>query len=165
VRKRSKYRPKPIIRNPVGYVIENIQTIASYGPYLRNMHIVNHGAMRALVRGEASRGDMDILIAMNNIVEALWRKGVGREYTDVITDGNKTLKTVAQRFSAQGRVTLYAKEIEALNALMELHDAQMDVITVKDMLDAVEYIKREVAQGRAERIIQTKGETECSPPN
>ncbi len=153
MRKRSRYRPKPQYANPVEAVLEKLMPVRAHTTYLLDLKIRNHGSMAALMRGQATSADMGNLIAMNNIVEALFRLGFGREYEHVMVNGYKTLKEVGRRFLLDKRVTLYAHEINALNLHMELHDAQMEVITVQDMDKAIALVNKEVASGKTERII------------
>jgi len=47
------------------------------------------------------------------------------------------------------RFTPTGVEIQALNTLMELHDAQMEVITVKTMDEAIRNAKMQIMQKRA----------------
>lgn len=154
MRKRSAYRPKPRLVNPLAYVLESLQPVAMHDSFLMDLKIKNHAAMALLVRGQATRVDMDTLIAMSNITEALWRAGFGREYDEVMREGRAALLEVARRGSETNRFIVRAAEMNALNTLMELHDAQMDVITVKDMERAVQLVRSEIANRRATPIIQ-----------
>jgi len=154
VRKRSKYRPKPVLANTIGFVLEGMQPAANVdGVVVLDLQVQEvAAAIDALRRGEATKAQMDTLIAMNNMTEALFRMGFGTEYGAVVAEGYSTMKEVCCRFARDGRVTLYPRELIALNAHLELHDAQMDVITVKDVERAVNMITQEVAQKRAFRI-------------
>jgi uncharacterized small protein (DUF1192 family) len=155
MRKRSRYRPKPQFANPVAAVLEKLTPVSAHSTYLLDLKIKNHGAMAALMRGEANKDDLSNLIAMNNIIEALCRMGFGTQYKEMAQAGHATMLEVSRRFvNGGGRVTLYAHEIRALNDHMELHDAQMEVITVQDLDRAIAYIKKEVARGNAQRIIE-----------
>jgi len=51
---------------------------------------------------------------------------------------------------------LKSTEMNALNLVMELHDAQMDLITIKDMDKAVELVKEEFRQRKMRSIVETK---------
>ena len=146
MRKRSKYRPKGLIMNPIAYVMESMTPVAKHDNFLIDLKIKNHGAMTALTTGQAVRADIDALIAMSNICEALFRMGFGREYNDVVRQGSDALYAVGKRGAETGRFILRADEMTALNTLMELHDAQMDVITIKDMEKACQIVDREFAQ-------------------
>ena len=145
MRKRSKYKPKGIIANPVAYVLESLVPVAKHESYLLDLKIKNSEAMRCLLRGEATRHDMDILIAMSNITEALYQLGFGKEYGDVCVGGREALIGIAHRAVQLGRFTPTGPEITKLNLLMELHDAQMDVINIKDMENALAYAKKRFA--------------------
>ena len=146
MRKRSKYRPKGLILNPIAYVMESMTPVAKHDSYLIDLKIKNHSAMATLTQGKATRQDIDVLIPMGNICEALFRMGFGTEYKDVIHAGLDALHAVGRRGWQTGRFILRAEEMTALNTLMELHDAQMDVITIKDMEKACQIVDREFAQ-------------------
>lgn len=149
MRKRSKYRPKGVRLDTIGYVMESIKPVASHNSYLLDLKIKNSEAMVALMQGSATRADMDTLIAMSNIVEALYRLGFGKEYMDVAIDGREALLQIVHRAVEIKRFVPTAEQIKALHALMDLHDAQMDVITIKDMERALALAKTELANKRA----------------
>lgn len=135
---RKKYRPKTTIADPVGFVLEGLRPLRQQDNYLLNLKVVNHGAMRQLIRGLASLDDLNSLMAMSNATVALISLGIGREYADVAERGVAALRAVTERAMASERVTLYAQEITALNEYLELHDAQLDVITVADLSRAID---------------------------
>ena len=149
MRKRSKYRPKGILQNPVAYVIESMTPVAQHDSYLLDLRIKNSEAMVALLRGEATKRDMDTLIAMSNITEALWHLGFGVEYKEVAVEGRVAILNIAHRAVTTKRFVPTGEQIKALQTLMELHDAQMDVITVKDMERALAYAREQMRQKRA----------------
>ena len=103
----------------------------------------------ALMRGSAVKGDMDTLIAMSNIVEALYQLGFGAEYKDVAIDGREALLQIIHRAVEIKRFVSTAEQVKALQDLMELHDAQMDVITIKDMERALEFANTQFVNKRA----------------
>lgn len=154
MRKRSKYRPKGIIMNPIAYVMESMTPVAKHDNFLIDLKIKNHGAMTALTTGQAVRADIDTLIAMSNICEALYRMGFGREYQDVVRQGSDALYAVGRRGAETGRFILRADEMTALNTLMELHDAQMDVITIKDMEQAFKIVDAEYRARKMRPIVE-----------
>ena len=157
MRKRSKYRPKGVFLNPVAYVLESMTPVAQHNNFLVDLKIRNHMAMKSLTQGQATRADMDDLIAMGNAVEALYRMGFGKDYDSVVADGIHALLDVARRGAANGnRFILNAKEMNALNNMMELHDAQMEIITVRDMENAMKLMHKEWAAGKMTPIVRTK---------
>lgn len=149
MRKRSKYRPKGVRLDTIGYVMESLKPVAYHESYLLDLKIKNSEAMVSLLQGRATKSDMDILIAMSNIVESLWHLGFGAEYKDVAVDGREAILNIVHRAVTTKRFVPTGEQIKALQTLMELHDAQMDVITIKDMERALAYAHEQLRQKRA----------------
>ena len=143
MRKRSKYRPKPILQNPLGYVLESMTPIAKHESVLVDLKVKNHYAMAMLTQGKATKAEIDVLIAAVNMTEALFRLGFGTDYRKEVSAGLDALLQVARRGAETDRFILRADEMKALNEVMELHDAQLDVITIKDMEDGIKIVNRE----------------------
>ena len=156
MRKRSKYRPKGIIRDPINYAITSVQPITKYGSHILDVKIKNHGAMNALLYGKATQQDMDVLICMANVVEALYRLGFGKEYKDVVSKGLEALYQIGTRGMPTNTFVCKLPEVAAMNELMELHDAQMDVITVRDMEKALDLVQREHRLKKMRKLGETK---------
>jgi hypothetical protein len=141
MRKRSKYRPKPVLVNPLGYVLESMTPVTKHDGFLLDLKIKNSEAMYALMHGSATKADMDILIAMSNMTEALHQMGFGKEYQDVCVGGRFAILSIVDRAGKHGRFTPTGPEIQLLNTLMELHDAQMDIVTIRDIEKALALVK------------------------
>ena len=141
VRKRSKYRPKGVIMDPMAYVKESLSPVEA--SYLLALRIRNHAAMMALTQGKATRDDIDLMIAMANMTEALYRMGLGRDYAEEVRQGLDALYEVGRRGASNYKFVLRANEMGALNTLMELHDAQMDIATVGDVDRALRMVREE----------------------
>jgi hypothetical protein len=141
----------------VAYVLESMTPVTQHSNFLVDLKIRNHMAMTAITQGRATRAEMDDIIAMGNAVEALYRMGFGKEYDEVVADGIHAILSVARRGAANGnRFILTAPEMNALNNLMELHDAQMEIITVRDMENATKLIRKEKEAGKMTPIVRTK---------
>ena len=154
MRKKSKYRPKPVLTNPLAYVLESLTPVSMHDNFLLDLKIKNHAALTALTQGRATRQDVDTLIQMANVTEALYRMGFGTEYKDVVKEGMDALLAVGRRGATTDRFVLKATEMSALNTIMELHDAQMDVIVVKDMENAIKLVRGELYAGRFNPIVR-----------
>jgi hypothetical protein len=152
MRKRSKYRPKPMLQDPLNFVLESITPVAQHDSYLVDLKIKNHDALTALTKGMATRKGIDTLIQAVNIVEALYRLGFGRDYFPEVRAGLNALYEVGVRGAESGRFVLKASEMDALNMVMELHDAQLEVITVKDMDKAIGLVTKEFLQKKMRAI-------------
>jgi hypothetical protein len=137
----------------MGYVLESFTPIAKLDRYFVDLKIKNHLALNNLTKGVAMRDDIDTLIQSVNIVEALYRMGFGREYADDVRAGLDALHTVGVRGVATGRFILKSEEMNALNVIMELHDAQLEVITLKDMENAIKLVNEELRQKKMRPIV------------
>ena len=156
MRKRSKYRPKGVRPDAIGYVIESMKPVVAHESFAVDLRLANHLSLTMLTQGKATRKDMDVLISALNITESLWRLGYGREYRNVVDAGLRALRSVGGRGLAANKFILNAEEMAAINEAMELHDAQLDVITVKDMENALKIVHEEMRTKRATRIKEVK---------
>ena len=145
MKKRSKYRPRRVLLDTMAFVQESLTPVAKHDNYLLDLKIVNSMAMASLMKGTATKRDMDVLVAMSNIVEALYELGFGRQYQDVATEGRYAILSIVYRAVERLRFVPTGEDIKRLNTLMELHDAQMDAITIADMERAISLAKRRIA--------------------
>lgn len=153
MRKRNKkYKPKGVIVDTMSWVKSGLKPIAETGDAITVLKLRNHGAMAALTKGEATRQDLDILISCMNITEAYWRMGFGTEYKEIVSAGLAALRSVGKRGIESSRFILKADEMAALNEAMELHDAQLEASTVKEMERALDIVTQEIKHKRATPI-------------
>ena len=145
MKKRSKYRPRRVLLNTMAFVQESLTPVALNDTYLLDLKIVNSMAMASLMKGTATKRDMDVLVAMSNIVEALYELGFGRQYQDVATEGRYAILSIVYRAVERLRFVPTGEDVKRLNTLMELHDAQMDAITIVDMERAISLAKRRIS--------------------
>ena len=145
MKKRSKHRPRRVLLDTMAFVQESLTPVALHDTYLLDLKIVNSMAMASLMKGTATKRDMDALVAMSNIVEALYELGFGRQYQDVATEGRYAILRIVYRAVERLRFVSTGEDIKRLNTLMELHDAQMDAITIADMERAISLAKRRIA--------------------
>lgn len=154
MRKRSSYRPKPQLPNPVAWIINGFKPISQSG--IVNVQIKNHNAIDALRKGIADREDIDTIIEALNIAEALQRLGIGDEYKDELRSAQDALYAVSKRgVDREYRFVLKAQELTAINLGMEIHDAQIEVTTVEQMEKAIDIVKSEIKNRKA-RVIMEK---------
>ena len=155
MRKRSNYRPRPKLVNPVTYVIEGLTPVKDYDSYLIDLKIKNHGAMTALTRGQADKDQIEFLINMSNAAQALCMMGFKQEYLELILDGSDALFEVGRRGAKTGSFVLKAEEMNALNLLMQVHDEQLELITVKDMGKVNEIVLKKLRSKHRRKMKET----------
>ena len=156
MRKKSKYRPKHVLLNPMGFVLESLSPVRSHTSFMVDLKIKNHAALDSLTKGVATRNDIDMLITMGNMTEAFARMGFGADYSEVVKGGLLSLRAVGKRGAESGRFILKAAEMTALNEFMELHDAQMEVVTLRDMDEAIALVREEFRLKKMTPILEKK---------
>lgn len=155
MRKKSKYKPKGIRTDAVNWVLAGLKPFASVD-VSTNLRIKNHDAMDTLRRGDATRADIDVLIGTFNMCEAYMRlrPELGADWADEIKAGLDALHAVGKRGVESGRFILKASELVAMNLVMEIHDAQLDNTTVKDMELAMDIVSAEYRAKRMRPIVE-----------
>lgn len=150
MRKRSKYRPKPVYLNAFQRAIEGVRPIGEEHPgYLVELQIKTHEAMRALTHGGATKVDMDRIIATANIMEAFRLMGVCTPLSDEIAAGRRAVIDICVRAVKAQRFVPTGPEMLALNTLMELHDELLPHITTAQMEEGIELAKKIIRKGDA----------------
>jgi hypothetical protein len=134
--------------------MNGFKTVSQAG--IVNVQIKNHQAIDALRKGVADREDIDTIIAALNIAEALQRLGIGDEYKDDLRAAQDALYGVSKRgIDREYRFVLKGQELAAINLGMEIHDAQLEVTTIKHMEDALDMVISEIKNRKA-RVIMEK---------
>jgi len=148
---RKKYRPKPIRMDNMAFVQAGIRPFETL-PAGTTLRLKNHDALNNLRMGTASRSDMDMLIAASNIAEAMRRMGKGTDWQEELKAGHNALLAVARRGVSAMHFVMTGPELQALNLMMDIHDAQLDACTVQDVENAIDLVTEELKHKRATRI-------------
>jgi hypothetical protein len=152
VRKRSKYKPRPVLTDPVAYVVESSTPLVDHGTYVIDWKLKNHMAMETLMKGMAGKPHLDTVVAARNVTEGLMVTLGGADVDGTLARSGAALMDVCDRANAGKGTTLRAPEMQALRDLMSLHDELLDVVTVGQMERAIAYIRKEIRAGRAEQL-------------
>lgn len=155
MRKRSKYRPKAQLTDPLTWVLAGLRPVLTATEVMDNVRIKNHLAMRCIVEGTATRKDMDVLIEAFNITEALARvdPALGRDWAEEIKTGQDALLAMGKRGVSLGdRFVFTGAELNAANTVMELHDAQLERCTVAQMEKAIGEVVKDIKNKKARAI-------------
>jgi hypothetical protein len=149
---RKAYKRKRNLQDPVGHLLQGMRPVREHTAAMLQVQIGHSAAMNSLMTGGASRYEMDALISMSNIVEALCGMGFGSEYKEESIAGREAIIRIAQRAASIERFAPAGPDIIALNALMDLHDAQMEVIGVADIERAIDTVNAKIARGHTTRL-------------
>lgn len=153
MRKRSKYRPKPIRVDVMDYVKSGLKKFDDVSVAV-DLRIRNHHAMEELRLGRATKDDIDIIIGAFNMVEgfARLRPEFGADWSTEIRAGQDALLAMSRRGVPTGKFICKADELVAMNLVMEIHDAQLDQATVKDLEQAMDIVKEDFRTKRMRAV-------------
>jgi hypothetical protein len=153
MRKRSKYKPKGVRLDNMAWVQSGLRRVEDVSASA-TIKIRNHDAMNTLRLGNATKVEIDIIIAALNIAEALARRGVGSDWLPELRAAQDHLLALARR-GLKSRFIVRADELTALNLAMEIHDAQLEAVTVKQLETAMEFVTETVRLKKARPIVET----------
>jgi len=155
VKKRSKYRPRKVFSDPVAWVINGFKPISSTGEAV-NLKIKNHQALFDVTKGDGERQSVDILIAAMNMAEALHiiNPELGKEYAPEIKAAQDAIFNMAKRGIEKGKFLFTGLEMQAINAGMEIHDAQLDACSISELESAIKYVYEAIKHRRTRQIME-----------
>jgi len=154
MRKRSKYRPKGVIRDTMTWVQAGMKKVdaISAGTTLK---IRNHDAMNTLRLGTATRREVDAIIDAMNVAEALCKRGTGEDWLPEIQEAQNKLLELARRGVANDmRFIVRGEELRALNLGMEIHDAQLEAVTVRELEIAMSDVMENLRLKKMRHIVE-----------
>jgi hypothetical protein len=154
-RKKSKYKPKGVRLDAVQWVINGFRNISQTGDAVLHLKIKNHESLECLRKGEATRMDIDAIISAFNMAEALARMQIGDDYAAEIKAGQDALLDAAKRgVNRDDRFVLKAAELSAINLVMEIHDAQLEITTIGELEKAMDIVTKEIRMRRARPVLE-----------
>jgi len=155
MKKRSKYRPRRIISDPVSWVISGMKPVSSSGDAV-GLKIKNHQALLEVTQGNADRNSVDILIAAMNMAEALYviNADLGKQYATEIKAAQDAIFHMARRGVEKGKFLFTGLEMQAMNTGMEVHDAQLDACTIAELETAIKFVYEAIKHRRARPIVE-----------
>lgn len=155
MRKRSKYRPRPLLPDPVAWVINGFKPMSSHKEAI-GLKIKNHQALFDVTQGDGDKQQVDVLIAAMNMAEALHivNPDLGKQYAAEVKAAQDAIFTMAKRGVARGRFLFTGPELQAINTGMEVHDAQLDACTVAELESAIKFVYEAIKHRRARPIVE-----------
>ena len=152
---RKKYKPKGVRLDAITWVINGFRNISETGDAVLHLKIKNHESLECLRKGEATRLDIDAIISAFNMAEALARMQIGDDYAAEIKAGQDALLAVAKRgVSRDDRFVLKAEELTAINLVLEIHDAQLEITTIGELEKAMDIVMKEIKMRKARPVLE-----------
>lgn len=156
MRKRSKYKPRPVIPDTLSWVKAGFQKVGALPTAGVSLKLKNHEALDAMLKGEATRDHVDVLIAAFNVAEAIYRLNpmLGIDYAGDIKLAQDAIHSMGQRGLKTGRFLFTGPEMQVIKFAMEIHDAQLDECDVRTMEKALDLVHKTIMNRQARAIVE-----------
>jgi hypothetical protein len=150
MRKKSKYKPKGVRLDTMNWVVTGMTKVSAKESAYVTMHLKNMSALDSLSKGTANKKEIDIVIGVINVAEALCELGVGSEYHQIVLSASSALYDVCKRsFDINDRFICRGEELSAIKLGYEVHDAQMEATTIGMLDKALDVIDKTIRAQKA----------------
>ena len=155
MRKRSKYKPKGVRLDNLSWIKAGFAKVGTLPKAGIDLKLKNHEALDSLMRGQGTRDHVDALIAAFNVAEALYKvsPNLGLDYAEEIKNSQDAILSMSRRGLEKGRFLFSGPEMQVIRLGMEIHDAQLDAATVRDMEKAIDLVNKTILNKQA-RVIE-----------
>lgn len=150
MRKKSKYKPKGVRLDTMNWVVTGMTKVSAKESAYVTMHLKNMSALDSLAKGTANKKEIDIVIGVINVAEALCELGVGSEYHQIVLNASSALYDVCKRsFDINDRFICRGEQLSAIKLGYEVHDAQMEATTIGMLDKALDVIDKTIRAQKA----------------
>jgi hypothetical protein len=157
MRKKSKYKPRPVRTDNLNWILAGMRKVGTLPTAGIALKLKNHEALDSILRGQGTKEHVDVLINAVNMAEAMVRirDDLGADWKTEIRAAQDAIYTMAKRGIEKGSFAFTGPEMTALRLVMDVHDAQLDECTVKDMERALAIVAEEVRLKKCRAIVET----------
>ena len=154
-RKKSKYKPKAVLTDPMTWVRKGLQRVAENESAVI-IKLRAHDALLEVAQGRGNRQVISVLIAAMNLTEALAtlypRKLHGHLMEDIHA-AQDALLNMGKRGIDRGAFLFTGPELQDINFGMEISDVQLETCTVSELEKGLDLVNECIRQRRARRIV------------
>jgi hypothetical protein len=157
MKKKSKYKPRGVRLDNMSWIIAGMKKVGSLPTAGIALKLKNHEALESILRGQGTKHDVDVLINAVNMAEALIRirDDLGADWATEIKAAQDAIYTMGKRGVERGSFAFTGPEMTSLKLVMDVHDAQLDDCTVKEMERALEIVAEEIRLKKCRAIVET----------
>ena len=157
MKKKSKYKPRGVRLDNMTWVMAGIRKVGTLPTAGIALKLKNHESLDSILMGQGTRDHVDVLIAAVNMAEALIRirNDLGKDWATEIRAAQDAILHMSKRGIERNRFAFTGPEMTAVKLVMDIHDAQLDNCTVKEMEKALSIISEEIRLKKARRIVET----------
>jgi hypothetical protein len=156
MRKKSKYKPRGVRADNMSWVIAGMKKVGALPTAGVALKLKNHEALDSILTGHGTKQDVDVLINAVNMSEAMIRirNDLGADWVTEIKAAQDAIYTMGKRGIEKERFAFTGPEMTAVKLVMDLHDAQLDDCTVREMEMALEIVYEEIRLKKCRPIIE-----------
>ena len=146
MRKRSNYRPKGTILDPLGYFAKLPSA------HRDNINLRNHISLEKILKGDGDSKDWDEVTAALNMGIILDVHVYGGEHNVLFVTASNHHAACGERIGKAGRILYSGPELVAVRQALEIHDAQMAQATTAEIDRAVREAQRLLKAGHINAV-------------
>ena len=156
MRKKSKYKPRHVRTDNLNWILAGMKKVGALPTAGIALKLKNHEALESILRGQGTKHDVDVLINAVNMAEAMVRirDDLGADWKTEIKAAQDAIYTMGKRGVERGSFAFTGPEMTALKLVMDVHDAQLDDCTVKEMERALYIVAEEVRLKKCRAIVE-----------
>ena len=156
MRKKSKYKPRPVLADPVTWVVRGVKKLDEVAfSETMTLDIKNGSAFLELQQGRGTGSDVKTLIFAFNMAEALARLGVEQPELPASHAAQEAIVSMLQRCHGigNGRFVTTGPELQAIRDALAVHDDQLRKSSVVKMEEALRLVGEIHASGTMRKIL------------
>lgn len=156
MKKKSKYKPRGVRYDNLTWIVAGFKKVGTLPTAGVALKLKNHEALDSILKGQGTRGHVDILISAVNMSEALIRirDDLGKDWATEIRAAQDAIYTMGKRGVEKESFVFTGPEMAAVKLVMDLHDVQLDDCTVRDMEQALSIVEEEIRLKKARPIVE-----------
>jgi len=156
MRKKSNYKPRGVRVDNMSWVIAGMKKVGALPTAGVALKLKNHEALDSILTGQGTKAHVDVLINAVNMTEAMARirDDLGADWVTEIKAAQDAIYTMGKRGVERGSFAFTGPEMTAVRLIMDLHDAQLDDCSVREMEQALFIVGEEIRLKKARPIIE-----------
>ena len=156
MKKRSKYKPRGVRLDNLSWIVAGFKKVGTLPTAGVALKLKNREALESILKGQATREHVDVLIAAVNMAEALIRirDDLGKDWAPEIKAAQDAIYTMGKRSIEKNSFAFTGPEMIAIKLVMDLHDAQLDDCCVKEMEEAIFIVEEEIRLKKVRPILE-----------
>ena len=156
MKKKSKYKPRGVRYDNLSWIVAGMKKVGSLPTAGVALKLKNREALDSILTGHGTKEHVDVLISAVNMSEAMIRirDELGMDWKEEIKAAQDAIYTMGKRGIEKNSFLFTGPEMTAVKLVMDLHDAQLDDCSVKEMEQALFIVNEEIRLKKCRPIVE-----------